>query len=192
MDVTTTELKHNPGSLAGMTLDEGIPLKKVTLIERISERHRRERIVVQRTRKVLHTGDQARNKNLNVIRRHYKFCTRRRQEKQMYKRAMREKARVKYEQDGRQKARVKCVQVRREKARAKYEQEGRSMYKEKGREKRREEREEKARVKYLTESRDRGRVEYEQKAVRKLGSSASPSGRFEPPAKHYAASKVEK
>ena len=113
-------------------------------------------------------------------------------EKQMYKRAMREKARVKYEQDGRQKARVKCVQVRREKARAKYEQEGRSMYKEKGREKRREEREEKARVKYLTESRDRGRVEYEQKAVRKLGSSASPSGRFEPPAKHYAASKVEK
>ena len=171
-----------------MTLDEGIPLKKVTLIERISERHRRERIVVQRTRKVLHTGDQARNKNLNVIRRHYKFCTRRRQEKQMYKRAMREKARVKYEQDGRQKARVKCVQVRREKARAKYEQEGRSMYKEKGREKRREEREEKARVKYLTESRDRARVEYEQKAVRKLGSSASPSGRFEPPAKHYAAS----
>jgi hypothetical protein len=29
-------------------------------------------------------------------------------------------------------------------------------------------------------------------SVRKLGSSASPSGRFEPPAKHYAASKVEK
>ena len=201
MDVTTTELKHDPGSLAGVTLDEGIPLKKVTLIERISESHRRERIampsppslfVVQRTRKVLHTGDQARNKNLNVIRRHYKFGRRRRQEKQMYKRAMREKARVKYEQDGRQKARVKCVQVRREKARAKYEQEGRSMYKEKGREKRREEREEKARVKYLTESRDRGRVEYEQKAVRKLGSSSSPSGCFEPSAKHYAASKVEK
>jgi hypothetical protein len=37
MDVTTTEVQHNPGSLAGMTLDEGIPLKKVTLIERISE-----------------------------------------------------------------------------------------------------------------------------------------------------------
>ena len=54
------------------------------------------------------------------------------------------------------------------------------------------EKSEKARVKYLTESRDRGRVEYEQKAVRKLGSSASPSGRLEPPAKHYAASKVEK
>ena len=104
-------------------------IQKVTLIERISESLRRERISMQsppslfafqRTRKVPHTGDQARNKNLNVIRRHYKFCTRRRQEKQTYKRAVREKARVKDEQDGRQKARVKCVQVRREKARAKY------------------------------------------------------------------------
>jgi hypothetical protein len=33
---------------------------------------------------------------------------------------------------------------------------------------------------------------FAKKAVRKLGSSASPSGRFEPPAKHYAVSKVEK
>ena len=123
MDVTTTELKHSPGSLAGMTLDEGIPLKKVTLIERISESSRRERsgtqllpslLAAQKTGKVREADDSAGNQSLTVrqqeclerqqsstaslrkvIRRHYKFVRRRRQEKRMlYKLKLRDKGKT--------------------------------------------------------------------------------------------------
>ena len=83
MDVATTELKHSPGSLAGMTTKElrclatrkrvnvrgnGIFLKRWKLIERISESSRRERsgtqllpslFAAQKTRKVGEADDSA-------------------------------------------------------------------------------------------------------------------------------------
>jgi hypothetical protein len=145
MDITTTELKHSPGSLAGMTTKElrclatrkrvnvrgnGIFLKRGKLIERISDdsadNSARQQECVER--------QQSSTASLRkVVRRPYKFGRRKRHEKQMYEQDGRERARGKYEQDGREKARVKCEQEGGEKARAKYVQEGRSMNEDKGR-----------------------------------------------------------
>ena len=157
--MTMNELRCLATRLRISHWENGIRLKKGKLIERISESFRREKtstqllpalFAAQRTREVAHADDPTCNQSITacqqssteslrkVIRRHYKFVRRRRQEKKMlYKRKLRNRCKALYEREGREKARVKYEQEGREKARIKYEQEGReqarSVYEEKGR-----------------------------------------------------------